>query len=110
MKKLTLLLSLATVTIGASAAEVAGVIDGGAYDAAVGQAQTSSTQIDAQRVATSFLAGRFVAPTNVNVRGDEATVMAQVADMVCSVELTRETAENRDAWRVSASNRIKGNA
>lgn len=68
-----------------------------------------SPQGDAQRVATSFLAGRFIAPASVTVRGDTATVMAQVADMACRVELTREVAGSRDEWHVIALNCNKAN-
>ncbi|MFM0471991.1 hypothetical protein [Paraburkholderia strydomiana] len=110
MKKLFLILALVSATSAASAATVGGVIDGGAYDAALSQAQNAKTQSDVERVATSFLAGRFIAPTNVTVHDEKATVMAQVSDMPCRVELTHESAGNWDEWRVSALDCKKGNA
>ncbi len=103
MKRLAvLMLALTSVTAVASASVAVGNIDAGAYGANVSKAKGALDQVDAMRAATAFLTGTFIAPANAVVRGDSATVVAQVADMACRVELARATANRQDAWRVNA--------
>lgn len=83
MKKLVVLLALASVWGGAMAADEGG-------DSSAG------------RVAESFLARRFIVMGAPDVHGESATVYAQVADQKCKVELQRDLVANPDGWKVKA--------
>lgn len=50
MNKLVLILALVSVATGATAADVGGVIDGGAYDAALSQVQQASVSVQKRLV------------------------------------------------------------
>ncbi|WP_176042764.1 hypothetical protein [Burkholderia stabilis] len=50
MKKFVLMLALASAVTGTTAADVGGVIDGGAYDAALSQAQQASVTLQKRLV------------------------------------------------------------
>jgi hypothetical protein len=104
MKKLILILALAGVTTGAMAADVAGVIDGGAYDAAVTQANDGSEDLrllhGATDTAQSYLAGRFIVTDLPVIHGEHADVMARVEGTVCKVQLKRNHTPNQREWLV----------
>lgn len=83
MKKLVVLLALASLWGGAMAADENG-------------------ESSAGRVAEKFLARRFIAMGAPDVHGDGATVYAQVAGQKCKVELRRDMIANPEGWRVQA--------
>lgn len=83
MKKLVVSLALASVWVGAIAADETG-------------------ERSAGHVAESFLARRFIVMGAPDVHGEGATVYAQVADQKCRVELQRDFVANPDGWRVKA--------
>lgn len=89
MKKMVVLLALASAWGGAMAADESG-------------------ESSAGRVAEKFLASRFIAMGAPNVHGDSATVAAQVAGQKCKVELRRDMIANPEGWRVQALDCAQG--
>ncbi|HDR9761526.1 hypothetical protein KDX16_15685 [Burkholderia vietnamiensis] len=89
MKKLLVLLALASVWSGAMAAD--------------GDGESS-----AGRVAEKFLASKFIAMGAPDIHGDGATVYAQVAGQKCKVELRRDMIANPEGWRVQALDCAQG--